>query len=95
LNAQAESILKRDGNLSNSSADLAVSLLNSLDIATDSQHRKGSVSSYIGEVLRFELAAYDALYVELALRTGYPLATFDRAMIRAAQRFGVVILGAS
>jgi predicted nucleic acid-binding protein len=85
----------RDGNLSDPSADSAVRLLNSLDIATDSQYRQRSISSYIGEVLRFELAAYDALYVELALRTGSPLATFDRAMIWAAQRFGVVVMGVS
>ncbi len=85
----------RDGNLTDASADSAIRLLNSLDIATDTQYGQRSVSRYIGEVLRFELAAYDAVYVALALRTGAPLATFDKAMIRAAQRFGVAVLGVS
>jgi predicted nucleic acid-binding protein len=53
------------------------------------------VSRYIGEVLRFELAAYDAVYVELALRTGAPLATFDKAMIASARRYGITILGSA
>ncbi len=85
----------RDGNLSGPATDAAVSLLKALDIVTDSQYKERTVSNYIGEVLRFELAAYDALYVELALRTGLPLATFDKAMIVSARRFGVALMGVS
>ncbi len=85
----------RDGNLTDTSADAAIRLLNSLDIATDTQYGQRSVSRYIGEVLRFELAAYDAVYVELALRTGAPLATFDKAMIASARRYGITILGSA
>jgi predicted nucleic acid-binding protein len=38
------------------------------------------------------LTAYDASYLELAIRTKSPLATFDSALIRAAQSEGVPIL---
>jgi predicted nucleic acid-binding protein len=35
------------------------------------------------------LTPYDALYVELAARTGYPLATLDEAQRRAAKILGI------
>lgn len=38
------------------------------------------------------LTAYDASYLELALRTKSPLATFDSALIRAAKAEGVQIV---
>ncbi len=39
------------------------------------------------------LTIYDALYLDLALRTSLPLASFDRALRRAAGQTGVVLLG--
>ena len=39
--------------------------------------------------LRQNLSAYDAAYLELAMREGLPLATRDRALARAAQAAGV------
>ena len=38
------------------------------------------------------LTAYDATYLELALRLGLPLATNDRALSDAATRVGVAVL---
>lgn len=49
-----------------------------------------------GETVRLadthELTIYDAAYLELALRRNWPLATYDRALMSAAQRSGVVIV---
>ncbi len=39
------------------------------------------------------LTAYDAAYVALALSSGVPLATLDRAMATAARARGIAILG--
>lgn len=39
----------------------------------------------------FELTAYDAAYLELAMRRGLTLATLDRDLIRAARRAGVPV----
>jgi predicted nucleic acid-binding protein len=47
----------------------------------------------LGEISRlarsYELTAYDAVYLELALRRGLPLASRDAALNRAAKRAGV------
>ena len=40
------------------------------------------------------LTAYDATYLELALRLGLPLATTDRALVKAARGVGVPLLAA-
>jgi predicted nucleic acid-binding protein len=39
------------------------------------------------------LTVYDATYLELALRSGLPLATLDAALARAARATGVGVLG--
>jgi predicted nucleic acid-binding protein len=83
----------RDGNLSEQAAQQGLGLLNTLDIATDRQLPPLDIATSIGNIIRFQLAAYDALYLELALRTGFPLATFDKAMIASARRYGITILG--
>ena len=41
--------------------------------------------------MRYGLTAYDAAYVDLALREGLILATLDTAMRKAAEQSGVVI----
>jgi predicted nucleic acid-binding protein len=42
---------------------------------------------------RYRLAVYDAGYLELAQRTGVPLATLDALLVRAAREEGVALLG--
>ncbi len=41
--------------------------------------------------LSYSLSVYDASYLELALRKGLPLATFDRRLLQAATRAGVEV----
>lgn len=38
---------------------------------------------------RYRLSAYDASYLEVALRSGLPLATFDEDLAKAARKAGV------
>ena len=42
---------------------------------------------------RHHLSVYDAAYLELAQRRKLPLATLDRALIRAAKAVGTTVLG--
>lgn len=39
--------------------------------------------------LKHELTCYDAAYLDLGLRTGFPIATVDKALIRAMEAAGV------
>ena len=41
------------------------------------------------------LTAYDAAYLELAMRTGLPLATGDRKLAAAAERVGIALTGSA
>ena len=49
-------------------------------------------SSFWYEV--FQLSIYDAGYLELALRSGLPLATTDKALASAARDAGVTVVSA-
>jgi len=62
-------------------ADLAM-----LPFEIDHQPREAGV---LDLARRHSLTAYDAAYLELALRKNLPLATIDRALIRAADAAGV------
>jgi predicted nucleic acid-binding protein len=43
----------------------------------------------------YHLSAYDAAYLELAIREGLPLATLDDDLRRAASDAGVALVGAA
>ncbi len=45
--------------------------------------------------LQYELTAYDAAYLELAKRRGFPLATLDSALMSAAAPAGVTLIAAA
>ena len=55
-------------------------------------HPPAPLASLAASAQRFELTAYDAAFVELALREAQPLATFDRKMRVAAAAAGVVVI---
>jgi predicted nucleic acid-binding protein len=54
------------------------------------------IASVFNEILQLagehHLTSYDASYLELAMRTGLPIATLDKALRRAANRAGVGLL---
>lgn len=59
----------------------------------ETQPLRGDRAAALARIARnLGLTAYDAAYVEVAHRLGVPLATFDRALARAAVRFGVTCL---
>jgi predicted nucleic acid-binding protein len=64
-----------------------VELLQSLPITLDADVRP------LGEILGLAreqgLSSYDASYLDLAVRTGLPLASLDGPLLEAAARFGV------
>jgi predicted nucleic acid-binding protein len=60
-----------------------------VDIATFAQ----ALSDTLQLARRYKLSAYDASYLELALRLGMPLATLDEDLQKAARKAGVKKFG--
>ncbi len=71
-----------------------VALLGQLNIVTDPATATHALGDTLNLARRYKLSAYDAAYLELALRTGLPLATLDAGLAKAAAIAGVQILGA-
>ncbi len=67
--------------------------LSKLPISTDEtsvEHQRNSVVSLARE---YDLTAYDATYLELALRTNAELATFDTKLANVMRKAGGVVFG--
>jgi predicted nucleic acid-binding protein len=72
-------------------AELALleSMVDASDVASAHRVRRERADDL---ALRHALSSYDATYLVLALDRGLPLATLDRALIRAAGSEGVAVL---
>ncbi|MGH9632986.1 MAG: type II toxin-antitoxin system VapC family toxin [Bryobacteraceae bacterium] len=68
-----------------------LTLLEGLTIVQDAQPVGESVSKVLPLAREYSLSAYDAAYIELAIRQGAPLATIDGGLRKAARKAGVRI----
>lgn len=68
--------------------DIAISL----PITIDSEGRANAMQAAYDLATDNQLTAYDAAYLELALRRAVPIATLDHDLIKAAKAVGVSIL---
>jgi predicted nucleic acid-binding protein len=66
-------------------------LLEGLSFSTDAQMPEHALGRTLELARRYGLTAYDATYVELAMREGLPLATTDLRVREAARAAGVRI----
>jgi predicted nucleic acid-binding protein len=64
-------------------------MLEGVDIEVDTATFAHALTNTVQLARRFKLSSYDASYLELALRTGIPLATLDADLRKAAQKSGV------
>lgn len=85
---------KRRGRLTSADAERCLGILLALPIAIDPVTLSRAPGSTRALATKHRLSAYDASYLELAVRLGVPLATRDGALRAAAQVEGVVMLGA-
>ena len=67
--------------------------LGRLELLEDEEPHKQLQGRLLDLGRRYGLTAYDAVYLELALRTGLPLATFDRQLAEAARKAGARVFG--
>ena len=64
-------------------------MLEGIDIEVDVATLAHVLSDTLQLARRYKLSAYDASYLELALRLGKPLATLDEDLQKAAKKAGV------
>jgi predicted nucleic acid-binding protein len=64
-------------------------MLEAMDIAGDRATFSRALSDTLQIARRYRLSAYDASYLELAMREGLPLATLDEELQKAARKAGV------
>lgn len=82
---------ERRGKISRATRVAMLADLLALPIMIDPEPIETCWRRAVGLAEAFELTVYDATYMELAQRSGLPLATLDAALIRAAPACGVDI----
>ncbi len=70
-----------------------LSLVQALDVATDNETAGRSISDVMALARQKKLTAYDAAYLELAIRVGATLASNDKDLLKAATECGVEVVG--
>ena len=68
-------------------------LLNEISIVVDPATFTHALGDTLQLARRYKLSAYDASYLELALRRGLPLASLDEDLHKAAKKAGVAKFG--
>lgn len=66
-----------------------LNLLSSLPIRVEAPPAGRALDTILSVARESSLSAYDAAYLELAMREGLPLATQDRRLREAARRVGI------
>jgi predicted nucleic acid-binding protein len=84
-------IAGRRGRCSEAEATRFIELLDDLPITIDEDTAHRAMHTTYQLAREYGLTAYDASYLELAMRLGAPLATMDRQLANAAQKAGVNI----
>jgi predicted nucleic acid-binding protein len=84
-------VAERQNRISSADSNTFISLLNTfpieVDVNSDSLNRK------ILDIIReHALSAYDAAYLELAIKYNAPLASFDKLLNKVAKKEGVEVL---
>lgn len=85
-------VAERRGVLESERSDLFLERLGALPIDTDPSPAEVRRDALFELARRFKLSAYDAAYLELSLRLGAKLASFDRPLAQAAQAAGCALV---
>ncbi len=77
------------GSTREAQSEAFLEMLEGIDINADSATFSMALSDTLQIARRYRLSAYDASYLELAMREGLPLATLDEDLQKAANKAGV------
>jgi predicted nucleic acid-binding protein len=83
---------KKSPRLTQAQSDRFLDDLSALPVFVDAESTRQAWSRTIALARQHDLTAYDAAYLELALRLSLPLATEDSALVAAAKTAGVRLL---
>jgi predicted nucleic acid-binding protein len=84
---------ERRGRIKPAESAAFVAMIEELPIVADRVTGARALHETMGLAREHRLTAYDAAYLELAMRLGLPLATDDRNLRAAAKHVGVELLG--
>lgn len=87
--ANVLTVAERRGRVTAAEVSRFVDLLLGLPIVTDAETSSRALGDILMLARTYELSAYDAAYLELAMRLGVGLVTKDRSLANAAARAGV------
>lgn len=90
--ANALVVAERRGRASEAESGRILSLIDGLPIEEDPAPREVTQRAVVELARRHDLSAYDAAYLELALRRGASLASLDESLRSAARGAGVTVL---
>ena len=91
--ANALLVAQRRGVAAESQVANFMALLSRLPIATDDVEVGRARDTIMALARQYQLTAYDAVYLELALRTGATLASFDQKLVQATIQAGGRVFG--
>ena len=86
---------ERRGRIKRAESAAFVAMIEDLPIDPDPSTGHRALHETLSLAREHRLSAYDAAYLELAMRLSLPLATDDRSLAAAARRAGVVLLGSA
>lgn len=84
---------ERRAGISASTSASFLGLVNALPIVEDAKRPFETQETILILARAYKLTGYDSTYLELVLRTGRALATFDRALAEAARASGARVFG--
>lgn len=86
-------VAERRGGVSQSTSMSFLAIVNALPVAEDETPPLAVQATVLMLARAYRLTSYDATYLELVLRKGGELATFDRKLAEAARAAGVRVFG--
>lgn len=88
-------VAERKKRITKSASGHFVEMLSQLPIAVDSTEPERVFHDIMSLARQYKLTSYDASYIELAIRKGLPIASLDKAILKAAKDIQVQILSAN
>jgi predicted nucleic acid-binding protein len=90
--ANVLALAERKGRISTAQSVDFISELSKLDIRSEADSAERAFDYLLPLCRTHQLTSYDAMYLDLAVRTGLPLATLDEPLRKAAKKMGVKLL---